>query len=205
MKIVIRDRNALFIKAMNDCLLNFAAAVADFDIVTECGDIFENWDYYARPIGIVSPANSFGFMNGGIDAVYIQKFGQDLENEVRKTIRDKTTHNELLVGQSLVVQISGETIYDKNSEFLIVAPTMRVPQRIVDRTDVYLATRSAIKNACHHRLSTVLMPGMGIGVGNVPYELGARNMLMGIVDAMNPSKQYGSCAESFLDAQKFNW
>jgi O-acetyl-ADP-ribose deacetylase (regulator of RNase III) len=33
---------------------------------------------------VVSPANSFGFMDGGIDAVYLNHFGNDIQLRVRK-------------------------------------------------------------------------------------------------------------------------
>ncbi|MCP4502544.1 MAG: hypothetical protein GY822_21550 [Deltaproteobacteria bacterium] len=33
---------------------------------------------------LVSPANSFGFMDGGIDQVYIQRFGSALQTKVQQ-------------------------------------------------------------------------------------------------------------------------
>jgi hypothetical protein len=35
---------------------------------------------------VVSPANSFGFMDGGIDATYLTHFGSQLQTEVQNLI-----------------------------------------------------------------------------------------------------------------------
>src|SRR5476651_102867 len=43
---------------------------------------------------VVSPANSFGFMDGGIDALYTQRFGQKVQERLQRVIRDKH-HGEL--------------------------------------------------------------------------------------------------------------
>ncbi len=46
---------------------------------------------------VVSPANSFGFMNGGIDLLYSQYFGWHVQERLQQAI--KTRHyGELLVG-----------------------------------------------------------------------------------------------------------
>lgn len=44
---------------------------------------------------VVSPANSFGFMDGGIDGIYLLHFGYDIQTRVRKQIFD--FHNGELV------------------------------------------------------------------------------------------------------------
>jgi hypothetical protein len=50
------------------------------------GDIFE------KPAdAIVSPANSFGYMDGGIDLVYLRRFGWELQT--RRTSGMTTTAN----------------------------------------------------------------------------------------------------------------
>jgi O-acetyl-ADP-ribose deacetylase (regulator of RNase III) len=37
---------------------------------------------------VVSPANSFGFMDGGIDALYARHFGPDLQPRLQHLIRN---------------------------------------------------------------------------------------------------------------------
>ena len=46
---------------------------------------------------VVSPANSFGFMDGGLDALYLDHFPGDIQMRVRRQIYDHHT-GELLVG-----------------------------------------------------------------------------------------------------------
>lgn len=197
MKIVIRDRNAGLIQELERAS---QLTTKQIDWSFEVGDIFDHWDTYERDIALVSPANSFGFMNGGIDAVYIQKFGQQLEDRVREEISEWGNFGELLVGQTTMLPLSTSA-----TECLIVAPTMRVPQRIYDATDIFLATRQAVNSAYFSLFKTLLMPGMGTGVGGVSYDRAARNMIMGIVAALSDHKAFQTCAEAFLDAQKFNF
>ena len=55
---------------------------------------------------VVSPANSFGFMDGGLDHALSERFGWDLQERLQEEISGLPV-GELLVGQTLV-----EYIYD---------------------------------------------------------------------------------------------
>jgi O-acetyl-ADP-ribose deacetylase (regulator of RNase III) len=123
---------------------------------------------------VVSPANSFGFMDGGVDWAYLQFFGAELQTRVQMMIRLQK-FQELLVGDAIVVPTYNEAI-----RFLIVAPTMRVPKIITDPADVMLATRAAIRMACNFRMKHIIMPGMGTGCGRVRPDIAARAMRAGI-------------------------
>jgi O-acetyl-ADP-ribose deacetylase (regulator of RNase III) len=72
---------------------------------------------------VVSPANSFGFMDGGIDMVYSRHFGWHVQERLQARIRD-LHHGELLVGSAEIVETD-----DVSIPYLIAAPTMRVPMR----------------------------------------------------------------------------
>jgi O-acetyl-ADP-ribose deacetylase (regulator of RNase III) len=85
-----------------------------------------------RADAVVSPANSYGFMDGGIDAPYMNHFGHEIQSRVRRQIYDH--HGELLVGVADIVETSHETI-----PFVIAAPTMRVPLGLRDSPNAYLA------------------------------------------------------------------
>src|SRR5580700_2307378 len=91
-----------------------------------CGTL-ENITVYRGSIldvacdAVVSPANSYGFMDGGIDAVYSDRFGWDLQSRLRRQIMDRH-HGELLVGSAEIVETG-----DQIQPYLIAAPTMRVP------------------------------------------------------------------------------
>jgi O-acetyl-ADP-ribose deacetylase (regulator of RNase III) len=128
-----------------------------------------------RPVdAVVSPANSFGFMDGGVDWAYLQFFGEELQTRVQMIIRLQK-FQELLVGSAIVVPTYHEAI-----RFLIVAPTMRVPKIITDPADVMLATRAAVRIATDFRLERIVMPSMGTGCGQLRLDIAARAMRAGI-------------------------
>ncbi len=147
---------------------------------------------------VVSPANSFGFMDGGIDYGYIQFFGEQLQEAVQQRIRDGMTGGELLVGAAFAIKT-----HDSKIPYLIVAPTMRVPMRLpLDTVNPYLATKAAIRAVLFQNkvtktynpvskkiernkpIETVSFPGMGTGVGRVPPELCARQMRAAVDEVM---------------------
>lgn len=124
---------------------------------------------------VVSPANSFGFMDGGIDAVYLRHFGSHLQDRVREMIAVRH-HGELLVGAADIVETGHRSI-----PFVIVAPTMRVPMRLMDSVNPYLAARAVLLLLKHGRfgagrnhnrpieelVQTIALPGLGTGVGGI--------------------------------------
>uniref|UniRef100_A0A2C9L7N0 Macro domain-containing protein n=1 Tax=Biomphalaria glabrata TaxID=6526 RepID=A0A2C9L7N0_BIOGL len=57
------------------------------------GDIFND---APAADAIVSPANSFGFMDGGIDWIYSKYFGWQMQNRLQNVIREDY-HGELPV------------------------------------------------------------------------------------------------------------
>lgn len=195
MRIIIRDRNKHFLNEF----LPWVDKVPDLEL--QHGDIFldENFD------AIVSPANSFGFMNGGVDYAYVQKYGQQLEDRARSTIQQCYAFGELLVGQATAIPLMPHDTAKEKKKWLIIAPTMRVPKPINDAADVYLAARAAINVAFVNHYQTVVMPGMGTGVGQVPFDRAARNMVMGIVHGLHTPHPFESCGEAFLDHCKFSF
>jgi O-acetyl-ADP-ribose deacetylase (regulator of RNase III) len=134
---------------------------------------------------MVSPANSFGFMDGGIDAVYSRHFGWGVEDGLRQLILDRH-HGELLVGRAELVETG-----DLAHPYLIAAPTMRVPMVLGPETvNPFLATRAALLLVKHgvfgageftgkriaEVVNAIAFPGMGTGVGGVSPEICARQM-----------------------------
>jgi O-acetyl-ADP-ribose deacetylase (regulator of RNase III) len=125
---------------------------------------------------LVSPANSFGYMDGGIDLAYRNFFGMEIERRVQAQIRDEH-FGELPVGQATVVATGHEKV-----PFLIVAPTMRVPDRIADTVNVYLAFRAALLATVRHNSSgskvieNLRAPALGTGIGAMPLVRAARQM-----------------------------
>jgi O-acetyl-ADP-ribose deacetylase (regulator of RNase III) len=128
-----------------------------------------------RPVdAVVSPANSFGFMDGGVDWAYLQFFREELQTRVQMIIRLQK-FQELLVGSAVVVPT-----YHAAIRFVIVAPTMRVPKIITDPADIMLATRAAVRVATDFRFDHIVMPGMGTGCGQLRPDIAARAMRAGI-------------------------
>ncbi|AFY96354.1 macro domain-containing protein [Chamaesiphon minutus] len=139
---------------------------------------------------VVSPANSYGFMDGGIDGVYMWHFGDDIQIRVRRQIFDRH-HGEILVGQADVVATENVRI-----PYLIFAPTMRVPMNLQDTVNPYLAARAIfllVKDGVFKsgeytgqkissRIETIALPGLGTGVGNVCFETCARQVRSAIDD-----------------------
>ncbi len=86
---------------------------------------------------VVSPANSFGFMDGGIDFLYSRRFGWHVQEQLQELIRTHH-HGELLVGAAEIVETHAAI------PFLIAAPTMRVPMILRDSINPYLDARAAL-------------------------------------------------------------
>jgi O-acetyl-ADP-ribose deacetylase (regulator of RNase III) len=131
---------------------------------------------------VVSPANSHGWMRGGIDAMYARAFPA-VEQNVRSAIL--AYHGgELPVGEAVIVP-TGEVA----PFWLVSAPTMREPgERLpVGSVHPYLAARAALRLWLHGRLEegtpvremvrTVAMPGLGTGVGGISPRACARQVV----------------------------
>src|SRR5207249_1760867 len=89
---------------------------------------------------LVSPANSYGFMDGGIDAAYRVFFGGQIERTVQDAIKQRP-EGHLPVGSSLVVRTGHARV-----PFLIVAPTMVMPEAVESR-NCYRAMRAVLRIA----------------------------------------------------------
>ena len=137
------------------------------DVTIFHGDVFEK-----STDCIISPANSFGFMDGGLDLLISEIMGWQIQERLQKEIREKY-FGELLVGQALLIDTDFESI-----PFLISAPTMRVPMILKDSVNVYLASRAIflLLKQNHHRISIVTFSGLATGIGQVPYDICAKQM-----------------------------
>ncbi len=114
---------------------------------------------------IVCPANSFGQMRGGVAAAIRQAGGDMIEREamVRAPIN---------LGSAVVTR-GGKL----KAMYVIHAPTMEIPGKGATTDTVRMAVRAALICADHHNLKSVAFPGMGTGIGLVPYDEAAQIML----------------------------
>jgi O-acetyl-ADP-ribose deacetylase (regulator of RNase III) len=146
------------------------------------GSIFE-----VEADALVSPANSFGFMDGGLDMQISKFFGWHVQERLQSLIQTKH-HGELLVGMAEIVATGHSQI-----PYLISAPTMRVPMILGRETvNVYLATRAVLLlikfgqfedgQMLNKTVKSVAFSGMGTGVGRVPPEICALQMRQAVED-----------------------
>lgn len=148
---------------------------------------------------IVSPANSFGFMDGGLDLHISEKFGWHLQDELQAKIAS-LDEKELLIGKSITLATGNEKI-----PYLISAPTMRVPMSFNIATSVnsYLAMK-AILIACKNNeiIKTVAIPGLATGCGRMPFHIASNQMFLAYDEIINGNyKDY----KTFGDTQKFQY
>jgi O-acetyl-ADP-ribose deacetylase (regulator of RNase III) len=178
------------------CAVEEPLARAWADAVAERRDV---WVHHGSVLdvdaqAVVSPANSYGWMRGGIDAVYAREF-PSAEQHVRSAVL--AYHGgELPVGQALIVSTDAES-----PAWLISAPTMREPGSVLppDTVHPYLAARAVFRLWSDGRLEddrpvrqvvrTIALPGLGTGVGGVAPETCARQVMAAwdeVFDATRP-------------------
>lgn len=160
LKLILRDIDRRLVDAWK------LAFIASPEVEVGYGDIFDR-----TADAIVSPANSFGFMDGGIDAVYSRRFGWDLQERLQALLRSEHD-GECPVGSAVLIETR-----DANIPLCISAPTMRVPGRVADTANAYLAMRAALRLArAHPTIRSVLCPGLATAVGQMPRERAALQM-----------------------------
>ena len=126
---------------------------------------------------MVSAANSFGLMDGGVDLAITQFFGWELMDRVQTRIIEEYL-GEQPVGTSMLV----ETGHDRHP-WLAHTPTMRVPLDIRGTDNVYVAMLAMLREVDRHQrrggapsIRTVACPGLGTATGRVPPMEAARQM-----------------------------
>lgn len=174
----LRDSNEEMVSAWRGAFDGVA------DVQISHGDFFD-----VQADAVVSPANSFGFMDGGIDRVYIQRFGCALQERVQQEIQDRF-FGELPVGQAFIVPT-----LDDQTPFLVCAPTMRVPLSVQFSANAYLALRAALLCVMRHsnddkpNIETLLCPGLATGVGCLPVQVAAKQMRAAFENAVHGQKR----------------
>src|SRR5215216_4958542 len=162
-----------------------------------CGDLEGVTVHYGSILqlncdAVVSPANSFGFMDGGIDMLYSQHFGWHVQGRLQKKIRERH-HGELVVGAAEIVETDSPAI-----PYVSAAPTMRVPMILGNTVNPYLAARAALLLIKHGRFTdghlagepvsgyvqSVAFPGLGTGVGRVGQNTCARQVRAAIEEVV---------------------
>jgi len=135
---------------------------------------------------MVSAANSFGIMDGGVDAAIINFFGDHLMARVQQRILAEYL-GEQPVGTSFII----ETQHPKHP-FIAHTPTMRVPSSIAETENVYTAMWAMLLAVQQHNqgsappIRVIACPGLGTATGRMHFDEAARQMALAYANFLNP-------------------
>jgi len=141
---------------------------------------------------VVSPANSFGFMGGGIDAVYARWF-PGISGQVRAASGADRGH-ELPVGEAVIVPTGVP-----RPAWLVSAPTMRQPgERLpADGAAARAAAAAVLRlwrdgalpdgRRVHDAVRTIALPGLGTGVGGLAPTVCAQQVGAALHEVFGPA------------------
>ncbi|MEL6105692.1 MAG: macro domain-containing protein, partial [Planctomycetota bacterium] len=141
--------------------------VNDVEVLT--GDLLQ-----LKVDAIVSPANSFGDMSGGIEKAIDDRFNGEAQRRIVARIRAEFL-GELPVGRAVIEQMP-------DCQFIVVSPTMRTPTDVSHTINAYLAMRAAFVALQKHNenslepIQTVAIPGLCTGVGRMSPQDSASQM-----------------------------
>ena len=181
--VLVLKEDALF-REFQACFANIPRVrVAQGDITRVEGD----FDAF------VSPANTMGNMDGGIDRVYADYFGWSYgrpyhePNPLQLAMEKKIIGEEgLEIGKAILVRNSPSD-KRKKAIHLIAAPTMTLPSKVpVNSTVVRDAARAAFEIwRDTPDVSVIRMPAFGTGWGQVPGSIAAAQTLEAFCSVWN--------------------
>jgi len=129
-------------------------------IIVKLGDLTQiNCD------AIINPANSYGYMGGGLAGAIKRVGGAEIEKEAV---------NRAPIDIGKAVSTSAGNLPCK---YVIHAPTMKRPAMRTSVENVRLATQAALRLAKEMGLSSIAIPGMGTGVGGVAHQKAAETIV----------------------------
>lgn len=177
MKIYLLDINKNMTDAWQKYFKPFGE-VEDIEIVNE--DFATFMDKHPNIEAVVSPANSFGLMDGGYDKAITDYFGEGLMKDVQKSILLKWC-GEQPVGTSMTVPIYNRkftTILGTRYCVLIHTPSMRTPEVIKDSRIIYQCMRTTLIEAKRQEIKSIVIPAFGGLTGKVPCDEIAKMMFL---------------------------
>lgn len=149
---------------------------------------------------VVSAANSFGLMDGGVDQCITDYFGLQMMRRVQGEII-KQYYGEQPVGTSMIVRGNekpADWLNGEKNKYVAHTPTMRIPMDISNTNNVYSAMKAVLvavekhnlgvdagENG-HTRIDRVVCPGLGTNTGRVPADKAAKDMSMALYHFLNP-------------------
>jgi O-acetyl-ADP-ribose deacetylase (regulator of RNase III) len=150
---------------------------------------FEDVEVHERDLftvdadAMVSPANSFAIMDGGLDLAIREELGFEVQKAAQRIIVERH-HGELPVGAAEVVPTK-----HPRWKYLVVAPTMRVPESVAQTINAYLAFRAALLAVARlPEITSVVCPGLCTGIGNMDPRRCAVQMRMALKHVREPAR-----------------
>ena len=138
---------------------------------------------------MVSAANSFGLMDGGVDLAIVRFFGRALQEQIQARIIAEW-RGEQPVGTAMMVETNHPA-----HPYVVHTPTMRVPMEIAHTDNVYLAMWAMLLEVWRHNqtavkpIETVACPGLGTATGQVPAAEAAYQMALAYKNFLNPPRE----------------
>jgi O-acetyl-ADP-ribose deacetylase (regulator of RNase III) len=114
---------------------------------------------------IINAANSQGWLGGGVAGAIRRKGGHEIEAEAVR------------MGPTPVGKAVATTAGKLHCKKVIHAPTMEEPAMPTTKEKVTLATKAALNLAREMGFKRVAIPGLGTGVGGVPYDEAAEAII----------------------------
>ena len=143
-----------------------------------------------------SPANSFLFFDGGIDAVYYNMF-PEIQTRAQKQLSQlnkKTSlgRNYLPIGSAMMVRVD-----KKNKNYIVACPTMFRPQDIRGTRNVYWAFYAGLSLVNRYngkvregdRIRILAVPGLGTGYGKMTWKESAEQIYEAYQDYYEKKKR----------------
>lgn len=113
---------------------------------------------------LVSPANSFGDMTGGIDLAISKKWPNIVKNVLNKVneskYRDSGDRKYIPVGVCEIVDL------DIN-KYLLIAPTMYLPGNINNSNNIERAFSAILEMTKNYKNMIIACPCLGTGIGGL--------------------------------------
>jgi len=125
---------------------------------------------------LVNPANSYGFMGGGVALSIKRNGGANIETEA-------ISKAPIPIGDAIITSAG-----NLKAKYIVHAPTMEEPAQPTNLESIAKATSAALKKASDLDISSIAFPGMGTGVGKVPRNDAALIMLKAIKKFINSEK-----------------
>jgi len=199
----------LIVSAVNEELhAEFVKAFEGFPEVEAVFSRFEDTDFDC----VVSAANGFGLMDGGVDQCITDLFGVQMMHRVQQRIIMEYA-GEQPVGTSMIVRGNENIKADKN-KYVAHTPTMRVPRDVSCSDNAYKAMKAALLAVRNHnmavdsgllgdntRINSLVTPGLATLTGRIPYDKAAKQMALATYHVMNPPKMINWYYASERDAE----